>query len=113
MEKLTTIKKDYKNIGEQFENDYDYKQKAIATELYYESGKGYFVTARALVVSTNKERGYQTETTCIFRDGYHKALASAKRKSKAGEEEAIKFYNENKDKLIELCELSNPEYATF
>ena len=40
MEKFTTIKKDYKNIGEQFENDYDYKQKAIATELYYESGKG-------------------------------------------------------------------------
>lgn len=113
MEKFTTIKKEYKNIGEQFENDYDYKQKAIATELYYKSGKGYFVTVRALVVSTNKERGYQAETTCIFRDGYHKALASAKRKSKAGEEEAIKFYNENKDKLIKLCELSNPEYATF
>ena len=113
MGKFTTILKDYKNIGEQLENDFEYKQKAIATELYYESGKGYYVTARALVVNTNKERGYKSETSCLFRDGYQKILASAKRKSKAGEEEATKYYNENKDRLAIICEASKPEFSIY
>ena len=71
------------------------------------------MTASALVVNTNKERGYKSETSCLFRDGYQKILASAKRKSKAGEEEAIKYYNENKDRLAIICEASKPEFSIY
>lgn len=108
---FTTIKKDYKKIGEQVETDYEYKQKAIKTELYYESGKGYFMTTAGVVCNTNKERGYISETTNLFECGYQRVRVSDKRKSKKAEEQAIQFYEVHKDYLIKECELCNPKFA--
>lgn len=107
---IITIKKDYKKIGEEVETEYEYKQKVIETELIYKTGEGYFMTAKAVIHNTNKEKGYTSVTTNIFGCGYQERKVSDKRKSKKAEEQAIQYYKDNKDYLIKMCELCKPKY---
>ena len=108
---IKELKKVERLIGEQYENDFEYKQRAVKSVLYYSTDNGYYMTSYAIIKNKNKKLGYTSESTMMFRDGRVSMTIDKGRICKSRTESAIKYFDSVCQNAID-CVLDNqPQFA--